>query len=144
MLSAAAFIALCAVANAWAGYRHGDRYSASLAIAAGYWLVGPVAIFAGLAMLLWRFIGWYDTVDMGRDSNSLVYDLGIMNLISLAPALVLFLHDWHWNALFFAPAAGLCYVASMWIGPYRPGIPRIRIAETLSGAVLGGFALWIA
>jgi dolichyl-phosphate-mannose--protein O-mannosyl transferase len=133
------FVLVGAIGNRYAGWKNGDRYipTAAMAFLLGlFYGIPAVSIAAGF--LVWRSIGWQDTLDMGRDAGSFIGDSLLFYFIAYAFGIIptLVYHD-----LRFIPATAtavtLIYAASFWLLPYRKGIPHVAIAEVLSGAALG-------
>ena len=131
-------IILGALANAWAGYEKGDRYTGGLGMAlAGLAATGEwtVALALGLGFIGWRLVGWQGALDMGRNEGSKVRDVLVMFGISLIPAVILCLGAGSLGGLVLAPLITLCYYGAMWWLPWEPKYSHIKVAELASGAM---------
>lgn len=127
--------------NRYAGMETGNRYAPCALAALGVWLLGgsvALALAWGLSLLAWRSVGWYKSIDMGRNEHSLLRDIGALSLISSLPfaPLAFFLAA---PGLPFATAVAVVvpYIAVMRGLPWRPEFKHIAVAEILSGAALG-------
>lgn len=133
-------IVLCSVANMWAGWEKGDRYSGGLLTAVALYISTfnlTASIALGLGFILWRLPGWQKALDMGRNEGSVQRDVAIMFGLACIPALVLTLGSAGYGGLILAPLITLCYYGAMWWVPYTPKYNHIKIAEGTSGAMFG-------
>jgi hypothetical protein len=132
------FALVVSVANMWAGYEKGDRYSGGAAIATlGYLLVGWVGPLTGLGFILWRLVGWQKSHDMGRSDTTLLRDFFVFGAIAGVPSTILAIYHMSYVPFAFMFAAPACYVFALYAVPYRPPIKHLRIGEGLSGIALG-------
>lgn len=136
MLSVIALMIITALANMWIGWEKGDRYTGSLAVAlAGFAFFGWVGSLIGLALLLWRFVGWHKALDMGRNEGTVLRDTLVMSAIALVPAITLAVGLQSWLPITLVVTMPACYGFAMWAFPWKPNIDHIKIAEGTSGAV---------
>jgi hypothetical protein len=129
---------LGAAANRYAGWEKGNRYLPAVILwLALYAVWGFEATVFGLAFLFWRSIGWYESIDMGRNEGTLLGDFAKMVGITLLPlATVAVMYPTPWLiGLAFAPA--VAYAAVMWGLPWRPEFRHIAVAEIVTGALIG-------
>jgi len=137
--------AVTAVANMWIGWEHGDRYTGSISIGFVGWLfLGYAGILIGLAMLGWRFVGWFRALDLGRSDHSVQRDFLVMAATTAVPIFIFSYGLWHlgygfaglWS-LSLAVFMPTCYAIAMWVPPWDPKYDHIKYAEALAGAVFG-------
>ena len=132
-------------ANKWIGWKNGDRYTGSAAIAFTGWLFfGYPGAIIGLAMLAWRFVGWFRALDMGKDQHSFGRDFLVMAATTAAPIAVFSIAFYYMGlgyqglwSLSLAVLMPICYGVAMRVPPNKPSVPHISIAEFLAGAVFG-------
>lgn len=138
-------VLVTSVANKWIGWQHGDRYTGSAAIAFTGWLFfGYPGAIIGLAMLGWRFVGWFKALDMGKDQHSFQRDFAVMAATTAVP-IAIFSTAFYFMGMGFAGVWSLslavlmpiCYALAMHIPPNRPEYDHIAYAEFLAGAVFG-------
>ena len=137
ILASIAFVFGAAV-NRYAGWDSGDRYISSLAIAGLCWpILGVDALYLAAAFLVWRSIGWYKSLDMGKDAGGFLRDFSVMTIIGIAPAAVLAVafNDPYVTGIVLLPP--VVYTAVMRGLPNKPNVPHIAVAEILTGGLLG-------
>jgi len=132
------------LSNRFAGWEKGNRYLPAALI----WLLlfvfyGLEATVYGLAFLLWRTIGWYDSIDMGRNDGSFTRDFGVLTLISVLPAATIAILYPTWWIVVLGLIPPVTYAATMWGLPWNTKIRHIAVAESVTGALLGAGAVAI-
>lgn len=131
--------------NRYAGWDQGNRYLP----AAGFWILlymcyGFEATVFALAYLFWRSIGWYQSIDMGRNEGTWLRDAATMVLITFLPALtVMTMYPKPWLFAWLLAVPVLAYTAVMRGLPWEPKYKHIAVAEILSGALLGATAVFV-
>ena len=134
ILASIAFVFGAAV-NRYAGWENGDRYISTLAIAGLCWpILGVDALYLAAA-----FLGWYKSLDMGKDAGGFIRDFSVMTGIGIAPAAVLAVAfgDIYIMGIVLVPP--LAYTAVMRGLPNKPSVPHIAIAEILTGGLFGAY-----
>lgn len=128
-----------AIGNRYAGHEDGNRYlPAALFALAAVTVHGPAGLAVGGAFLLWRSIGWYGAIDMGRNEHTLARDFWVMVAIALVPAALVAWASGTWLVLVpLALAPAVCYLAAMRLLPWTPGYQHVAVAEIATGAALG-------
>ena len=131
-------VMLTALANMWAGWEKGDRYSAAGAIFLGFLGFGVVpAGIAALTWLAWRTTGWFKSLDMGRNEGSVLRDFAVMAAIAAVPSGLAALLLGSYMPLSFILAAPVCYGIAMWALPWKPEYQHVKVGEALSGVAYG-------
>ena len=138
---------LGAAANRYAGSSLPyNRSLATLVIAAaGFIAFGLPGIGVAVAFYAWRSVGWYDSIDMGRNGGNLLQDMEVMTLINCVFAVAMFIVNPE-EPLLVVPAMALAptllYAAAMNLLPWKPQYRHIAVAEVLSGAALGALCAY--
>lgn len=136
---------LGAAANRYAGWERGNRYvPAAILWVVLYVTIGLEATVFALAFLFWRTIGWYKSIDMGRNEGTLLGDFAKMIGITLLPAATIWVMYPSPYILGFVLVPAVVYAAVMWLVPWEPKYKHIALAESITGAFLGVGAVAVA
>lgn len=130
--------------NRFAGMEKGDRYIGALLFSVAFSLLmwdflkwTPVDTLC-LSFIAWRSIGWYKSMDMGKDGNTTLRDYALFTLIAAALALPVGIFHQRWEVTaWLLTSVPLTYLLCMRLIPNNPKHRHIAMAEIYSGLMIG-------
>lgn len=146
-----------AAVNRWAGTDALGKFAGPLAFPLVVYFAGGGsrvlaygAAVVTISFILWRHVGWFKSIDMGKDAGSFSRDYWMLTAICgvlAAPPVFLMPSSvgpevWGWFAASLI-APPVCYTLVMRGLPNEPKYRHIAVAESLTGFCIGIAAYYL-